>query len=112
MRIIINWFLAAAIVLVVAYVLPGVTVASLWVALVTALMLGLINAILRPLLLILTLPVNILTLGLLTFVLDALLVLLAARLVEGFSVSSFWWALLFALVLSLVNSLVKSAGRE
>jgi len=98
--------------MVVAFLLPGVEIRNLFVALVVALVLGLINAILRPILLILTLPVNILTLGLLTFAIDALLVLLAARLVDGFSVATFWWGLLFALLLSLVSWLLKSVGRS
>lgn len=86
-----------------AYILPGVHVKDFVVALILAVILGIINAILRPILLILTLPINILTLGLFTFVINAFLVMLAARLVKGFSVDNFLWALAFSLVLSLVN---------
>jgi len=106
-NILINWLVSALLVLAVAYVLPGISVESFWVALVVALVLGLINAIIKPLAVFLTLPIYVLTLGLFTFVIDALLVMLAGYVVPGFEVSSFWWALLFALILSIVNSLVK-----
>ena len=106
-NILINWLVSALLVLAVAYVLPGISVESFWVALVVALVLGLINAIIKPLAVFLTLPIFVLTLGLFTFVIDALLVMLAGYVVPGFEVSSFWWALLFALILSIVNSLVK-----
>ena len=74
--------------------------------LVTALVLGLINAFFKPLLLLITLPLNILTLGLLTFVINALLIMLTSALVPGFYVAGFWWALLFSLVLAVVNFLL------
>ena len=72
-------------------------------AVVAALVLGLINAFIDPILIILTLPLNILTLGLFTFVLNALLVLLTSAIVPGFYVRNFWWALLFSLVFSIVS---------
>lgn len=103
MNIIFNWLLSAIAIMISSYVLPGVHVRDFVVALILAVILGVINAILRPILLILTLPINILTLGLFTFVINAFLVMLAASLVKGFNVDSFWWALAFSLVLSLVN---------
>lgn len=103
MNIILNWLLNAVAIVVSAYVLPGVHVQDFVVALILAVVLGIINAILKPILLILTLPINILTLGLFTFIINASLVMLAASLVKGFAVDSFWWALAFSLVLSLVN---------
>lgn len=104
MELILNWLVSAIAILVTGYVLQaGVHVNSFTVALILAVVLGIINAVVRPVLLILTLPINILTLGLFTFVLNALLVLLATFLVKGFSVDNFWWALAFSLVLSLVN---------
>ncbi len=111
MRILIQWIGSAVAVMAFAYILPGVEVRNWFVALVVAVVLGLINAILRPILLILTLPVNILTLGLLTFVIDALLVMLAARLIDGFTVTAFWWALLFALLMGIVNTLLKIGSK-
>lgn len=112
MNIVLNWLISAVIILAIAYILPGVTVATFWVALVVALVLGLINAFIRPVVILLTLPINILTLGLFTLVIDTLLVILAAWIVEGFSIDSFWWALVFALVLWLVNSLVKKTAKN
>ena len=106
MEILISWLISAAAILITAYVLPGVRVESFVTALIAAVVLGIINSVLKPILLLLTLPINVLTLGLLTFVINALLVLLAARIVPGFRVDGFWWALLFSIVLSLVNTLL------
>ena len=104
MGILINWIVSALAILAAAYLLPGVHVTSFIAALVAAVVLGIINAIIKPVLLILTLPINILTLGLFTFVINALVILLAANLVPGFSVDSFWWALIFSVVLSVISS--------
>jgi len=111
-NILINWFISALVILVVAYILPGVSVSGFFVALVVALVLGLINALIKPVLVILTLPITVLTLGLFVFVINALLIMLAAALVPGFSVSGFLWALLFSLVLSLSNNFIKHLERS
>ncbi len=87
-----------------AYLIPHVEIKGVFVAFVVALVLGIINAFLKPILLILTLPINILTLGLFTLVINAGLILLTGRIVDGFYVSSIWWAMVFSLVLSLVHS--------
>jgi putative membrane protein len=76
------------------------------VALVVAVVLGFLNTIIKPILIILTLPIEILTLGLFTFVINACLVLLTSKIVGGFYVKSFWWALVFSLVLFLVNGIL------
>jgi len=102
--LLINWLVATLAIVITAYILPGVVVAGFFAALVTALVLGIINAFFRPLLILLTLPINILTLGLLTFVINAGLVMLTDLIVPGFEVRNFWWALLFSLVLALVNA--------
>ncbi|MEO5635109.1 MAG: phage holin family protein [Candidatus Paceibacterota bacterium] len=107
MKTILHFLVYAFAVMVTAYILPGVHVSGLVAVLVVAVVLGLINAIVRPLLLLVTLPLSIMTLGLFVFVLNALLVLLTARIVPGFSVDSFWWALLFGIVLTLVNWILK-----
>jgi putative membrane protein len=91
--------------------LPGVDIADFWTAFVVAVVLGVVNAILRPLLLILTLPINVLTLGLFTFVLNALLVLVVSNLVPGFEVNGFWAAIAFGLVQSLISSVLHRAVR-
>lgn len=107
MRILVHWLVATVAVIVAAYLLPGVAVSSFTTALIAALVLGLVTAILRPILIFLTLPINFLTLGLFTLVINAGLVLLAARLVDGFQVDGFWWALLFSIVLALVSAIIE-----
>jgi putative membrane protein len=102
-HLIINWIITTAAILIAAYFLPGVAIRGLGAAIVTAAVLGLINAIIRPVLLVLTFPLTIVTLGLFIFVLNALLVLLTSAVVPGFTVRSFWWALLFSLLFSLVS---------
>ncbi|MFZ2226282.1 MAG: phage holin family protein [Candidatus Moraniibacteriota bacterium] len=108
MQIIIRWILSALAVIVTAYLLPkeAIFVESFFVALVVAVVLGFLNSIIRPILVILTLPIQFLTLGLFTLVINAGLVMLTSSLVSGFYVKSFWWALLFSLVLSLVGAII------
>ena len=89
-----------------AYLLPGVQVSSFWTALAVAIVLAVVNIFVRPLLLFLTLPLNILTLGLFTFVIDAPMIGLVAYLIPGFAVEGFLWAPLFSLVLSLVHAVL------
>lgn len=91
-------------VVLTAELLPGITVDNFWTAIVVAVALGLVNTFLKPLLIILTLPINIVTLGLFVFIINAVLVMLVGMFVPGFVVASFVWALVFSLVLSLVNS--------
>ena len=110
-NILINWFISALVILVVAYILPGGSVSGFFVALVVALVLGLINALVKPVLIILTLPITVITLGLFVFVINALLIMLAAAVVPGFAVSGFLWALIFSFVLSLANGFVKHLER-
>lgn len=108
MKFLLHWLITAAAILIAAYLLKGgVTVTSFWSALILALVLGIINAIVRPILFVLTLPINIMTLGLFTLVINALLIELADVLVPGFAVASFWWALLFSLILSIINSFLQ-----
>ncbi len=103
MKFLIKWLIFTLAIIITAYLIPGAKVDSLFSALVAALVLGLINTILRPILIVLTLPINILTLGLFTLVINAFLVILTSIVVPGFAVAGFWWALAFSLVLSVVN---------
>jgi putative membrane protein len=103
MSLLVHWLIYAVAIVITAYLLPGVQLSGFSAALVAALVLGLVNTFIKPLLLLLTLPLNILTLGLLTFVINALLILLTSSLVPGFVVTGFWWALIFSLVLSIIN---------
>ncbi|RJP47496.1 MAG: phage holin family protein [Armatimonadetes bacterium] len=104
MTLLINWLISALAILSVAYLLEGIAINSFFTALVVALVLGIINAVIRPILIFLTLPINILTLGLFTLVINAVLIMLTGTIVEGFTIVNFWWALIFSLLLSLVNS--------
>lgn len=108
MNIIIHWVLSALAIIITAYLLPekAIFVESFFVALVVAVVLGFFNSIIKPILIVLTLPIQILTLGLFTLAINAGLVFWAGRIVEGFYVKSFWWALLFSLVLSLVGAVI------
>ncbi|KXB30040.1 hypothetical protein AT959_11685 [Dechloromonas denitrificans] len=103
MRLLAIWIINALALLALPYVVPSVQVASFGTALVVALVLGLINAVLRPLLILLTLPVTLLTLGLFIFVINALLFQLAGNLVDGFNVGGFWPALLGSIAYSLIS---------
>lgn len=104
MKLLARWIISAAAIMIATYLLrDGIQVANFQTALIAALVLGIINVTLKPLLFLLTLPITVLTLGLFALVLNALLVMVTAVLVPGFSVDSFWWALLFSLVLTGVN---------
>ena len=106
MRLILLWILNAVALLSVAYVMPSIHVASFGAALLAALVLGLVNAVLRPLLLLLTLPVTLLTLGLFIFVINGLMFWLAGSMLEGFVVSGFWPAVFGALLYSIVSGVL------
>ena len=112
MRIILHWLLSALAVIAAAYLIPGITLSGFSVALIVALVLGLFNAVIRPVLILLTLPIQIITLGLFTLVINALLVMLTSAVVPGFAVAGFWTALFFSLVLSLLNMIFDSIGKE
>ena len=98
--------------MVSAYLLPGVMVEGVIAALVLAVVLGAINAFIKPVVILLTLPINILTLGLFTFVINALLIMLAASIVPGFGVAGFWSAMLFAIVLAVVSWVFSKFGED
>lgn len=104
MKILLTLILNTIAVFVTASILPGIRLDGWTSALVLAVVLGIINTFIRPILLILTLPINILTLGLFTFVIMGLMVLLASAITPGFHVDGFWWAVAFAIVLAVVNS--------
>ncbi len=108
MSILLKWLIMAVSILVSAYIISGVAVSGIWAALWLAVFLGAINIILKPILIILTLPINILTLGLFTFVINALLILLASSVIKGFEVSGFWVAMIFSIVLSIISYALNS----
>ena len=108
MRLVLLWTLNAVALLAVAYLLPSIHVASFGAAMIAAVLLGLANTVLRPLLLLLTLPVTLLTLGLFIFVINGLMFWLAGSMIEGFTVDSFWSAVLGSLLYSLVSWVLSS----
>jgi putative membrane protein len=108
MGMFINWIASALVIIIAAYLLPGVHVANFWTALLLAVVLGLLNIFIKPLLVLLTLPITILTMGLFLVVINALMILLASTIVPGFTIDGFWWALAFGLLISLINLITAS----
>ena len=109
MKLIVKWLLSAAALLAVAYLYSGVVVTSFTAALIAAFVIGLFNMILRPVLVVLTLPVTVLTLGLFLFVINALMFWAAASVLDGFHVRGFGAALLGSLIYSVFSIVIDSA---
>jgi|SRR2546426_8527838 len=107
-RLLVVWLVNTVALVAVAYLMPSVRIASPGAALVAALLLGLVNAVARPILLLLTLPVTVLTLGLFIFVINGLLFWAVSALVPGFDVAGFWSAVLGAIVFSLISWLLSA----
>lgn len=105
MHLLSRLLLATFALLLTAYLVDGIVVDGLYTAIITAIVLGFLHAVVRPILLILTLPITILTLGLFHFVINAALFMFAASFIEGFAVSSFWIALLGSLIVSVVTTI-------
>lgn len=101
--LLLRWFINALALMLVAWLYPGVTVDTIFAALLAALVLGLVNTLVRPVLVVLTLPVTLLTLGLFLFVINALLFWLVAEIVQGFRVGGFFDALVGSLLYSLIT---------
>lgn len=110
MRIIFNWIIQAIAIIIAAYLLPGVGIATFWTALILAVVLGAINTFIKPIIVLLTLPLTIVTMGVFVLILNAFLIMLASVVVPGFSVTGFWSALLFAIVLSVVSAVLHKFG--
>ena len=103
MHLLLRWLIYAVAIMLLAYIVPGISVRSFYSALIAALILGLVNAVIRPLIILLTLPVNILTLGLFTLVINAFMLWLVATIVKGFDIKNFLAAFLGALILWVVG---------
>jgi putative membrane protein len=103
MRLLLVWLVNAAALMAVAYLLPGVVVSDFTTALVAALVLGLVNAVIRPVLVLLTLPATLLTLGLFIFVLNGLLFWFVGSYLTGFVVAGFWWGVAGAIAYSVIS---------
>jgi len=108
MRLLLVWLVNTVSLIAVAYLMPSISVASFWTALIAALVLGLVNAVIRPILVILTLPATILTLGLFIFVINGLLFWFVGSFIEGFTVAGFWAGFFGAIVYSLISWLLSA----
>jgi putative membrane protein len=112
--ILIKWIIMTAAILIAAYIIDGIRISGFLPAFFAAAALGVLNAVFRPILLILTLPINILTLGLFTFLINALMLKMASGIIPGFDVIGFWPAVFGSLLISLVswalNTIIRDAG--
>lgn len=112
MKLALRILLSALAVVILAKILPHVTVDTYGTAIIVAIVLSLLNFIVKPILVILTLPVTIITLGLFLLIINAIIILLADNFVDGFAVDGLWWALLFSLLLSFLQSIFFSMLKE
>ena len=99
-------------IIIASYILPGIHIKDYVTALIAAAVLALLDSFIKPILVILTIPFTLITLGLFLLVINAVIVMLGAKLVDGFSVDSFWWALGFSLVVSLIVTLLESFDKR
>lgn len=106
MNFIIRLLISSVAVLLTAYLLPGIHVSGFLTAIIVAFVLAILNVILRPILIILTIPITVFTFGLFLFVINALIIMLAGKIINGFYVDGFWWALLFSIILTIISSLL------
>lgn len=112
MKLILRLLLNAIAVVILSYVLPGVGVDSMMTAILVAVVLSILNFLVKPILVIFTLPITILTLGLFLLVINAIIILLAAKLIDGFYVSGFWRAVIFSLLLAILQAILHSILKE
>src|SRR5690606_5957253 len=112
MKLILRLLLNALAVVILSYVLPGVGVDSMLTAVIVAIVLRVLNFLVKPILIILTLPITVLTLGLFLLVINAVIILLAANLIDGFHVENFWWAIIFSLLLAFLQAILHSILKE
>lgn len=110
--LVVRFLLSGVAVLLSAYLLPGVHVKDYWAALLVALLISIVNVIVKPILIVFTIPITVFTLGLFLLVINALMILLVDGLVDDFQVDNFWWALAFSLILSVFNSMFGDLTKE
>jgi len=104
---IIRLILSAIAVFLTAKLLRGVDVSSFGQSIIVAILLGIVNAVVKPVLVFLTIPITILTLGLFLLVINALMIMLVDKMLKGFAVKSFWWAFFFSIILSILNGILQ-----
>ena len=108
MNFILRLLISGIIAYVLAKILSGIHISNITTAIIFALVLACLNAIIKPILVVLTLPITVVTLGLFLFVINALIILLADKLMDGIKVDGFWWALIFSIILSVFSSAVNA----
>jgi putative membrane protein len=108
LNMLIAWLINAGALLALPYILQGVQISGFTTALIAAAVLGFLNVLIKPIFFVLTLPISVITLGLFTFVLNGFMFWIAARFIDGFNVTSFWWAVAGAVVYSLITWAVNS----
>ncbi len=112
MKFLANILVTGLAVLICAKLLPGIDVPDMLTAVIVAAVLALLNAVVKPILILLTIPITLFTLGLFLLVINAFIIMLAGAIVKDFHVENFWWALLFSLLLSMVTSIFEAANRK
>jgi putative membrane protein len=114
MRFIIQLIISTLAVLITAYLLPGVEIVdnNFFTAVIVAAVLSFLNAVVKPIMVILTIPITVVTLGFFLLAINAFIVMLASRIVDGFHVKGFWWALLFSFILSITTSILESVKKR
>lgn len=110
MEFLIKLLISAVVIILTAWITPGVQIRSFWSAIVVALVLALLNIFLKPIMIVLTIPITIMTLGLFLFIINALIIYMAGKMVSGFKVNSFGGALLFSLILSVISYVFAENG--
>jgi putative membrane protein len=108
MNYLLKMLITAVAVLICSYTMPGVHVQDFFTAIIVAVVLSFLNSFIKPILILLTIPITIFTLGLFLLVINAIIIIIAAKLINGFQVDGFWWAIGFSIILALVNSFVNS----
>ncbi len=111
-RFLVNLFLSSAVLYVVASLMPGVTLSGFGSALIACFILGIVNAVIKPIILILTLPITILTLGLFSLVINAIMIMIVSGLAPGFQVSGFFTALIVSIIMSCVNMAINEKEKR
>lgn len=107
MSLILQIIISSVAVYFTAWLLPGISVKGFGSAIIVAIVLGILNAIVKPILQLISFPITVLTLGLFLFVINTLIILLASALIGNFHVENFWWALLFSIIMSIVVSILE-----
>lgn len=106
LSIILRWIINAVVIILITYIVPGFLVETFYTALIVSMVLALVNAFIKPIVMFLTLPINLLTLGLFTFVTNGLMFWIVSSIVKGFTITNFWSAILAAVVYSLISMII------